>query len=392
MDFSLEPAHRKFIADFRSFLDESDFEWVQGRNEADALEKEGDRAFFGRLHDAGWQGVGWPEEFGGRGGSALDRWLYLEELSHRRLPRGDLTLSSVGPAIIAFGTDVQKGDYLPGILTGEFDFAVGYSEPDAGSDLGSLRTRAVRDGDHYVVNGQKVYITSAHYATHVWLAVRTDGDAPKHEGISVLVVDIDAPGVTIRPMHTQADGLTNEIFLDDVRVPVTALVGREGEGWRIITAALDLERNFPYSGLARDLEELIDWAATESDTEGVRMIRSEPVRSELTELAVDVEIARLFATRAAWSVEEGASATADSSMTKIWTSELRDRVAGVGLQMIGPAGQIKAGDGSAVLDGSLEQTFRWSPMMKIGGGANEIQRTIIARRGLGLGAKRERQR
>jgi alkylation response protein AidB-like acyl-CoA dehydrogenase len=384
VDLSLDDNHRRFLAALRAFLDKADVASASGRNEADALEKEGNSKFFAILHESGWAGVGWPKEHGGRGGSAIHRWLYLEELSHRRLPRGDLTLSSVGPAIFRFGTEEQKDRYLPGILKGDYRFAVGYSEPDAGSDLAALKTRAVRHDDVYTVKGQKVYVTSAHYATHLWLAVRTDESAPRHAGISVVVVPVDAPGVTIRPMETQADGWTNEVFLDDVVVSVGDRIGGENAGWKVITAALDLERNFPYSGLARDFEDLIRWASERPRGDNAMLIDDPFVRAELTKLAVDLEVARLLAMRAAWLAEEGMEATSESSMTKIWTSELRDRVAGFGLELMGSSGQLRAGDPRAEIDGCLEQVYRWSPMMKIGGGANEIQRNIIAR-GLGLG-------
>jgi 3-oxocholest-4-en-26-oyl-CoA dehydrogenase alpha subunit len=367
-----------FLEGFRRFLDSSDLSPFIGANESVALENEADATFFEFLNDAGWQGISWPVEFGGKGGSATEQWLYLEELSHRRLPRGDLTISSIGPAIMEFGTAEQKAAYLPGILSRAVVFGVGYSEPDAGSDLASLRTRAVRDGDEWVIDGQKVYITSAHYSSHIWLAVRTDPESKGRQGVSILIVPADAAGLTITNMETQADGLTNELFFDSVRVPASALVGEVDDGWRIIRAALDFERNFPYSGLASDLEDLITWAHT--PFENAAPIDDPTTQATLSMLAADMEVARLFAARVAAAIDEGESPTAAASMSKVWTSELRERVASQGLRLLGREGQRLSDESSL----SLEQIYRWTPMMKIGGGTNEVQRDIISSQGLGL--------
>ncbi|MFZ0666346.1 MAG: acyl-CoA dehydrogenase family protein [Acidimicrobiales bacterium] len=380
INFDLDEPQRNFLAGLRDFLDGTDLSRFIGANESVALENEADRSFFEHLNEAGWQGIAWPVEFGGKGGTATEQWLYLEELSHRRLPRGDLTISSIGPALMEFGTEQQKAAYLPGILSREVVFGVGYSEPDAGSDLASLRTRAVLDGDEWVIDGQKVFITSAHYSSHIWLAVRTDPNSVKREGISVVIVESDAPGLTITNMATQADGITNELFFDSVRVPRSALVGEVNEGWRIIRAALDYERNFPYSGLARDLEDLIEWAHARSVTTGAAPIDDPPTEATLAVMAADMEVARLFAARVAAAIDSGEAPTAMASMSKIWTSELRERVASQGLQMLGRDGQRHSEDSSL----SIEQIYRWTPMMKIGGGTNEVQRDIISSQGLGL--------
>jgi alkylation response protein AidB-like acyl-CoA dehydrogenase len=382
LDFALTERHATFLRQLRSFLSRPEVRRFETRDESAALEAEGDRAFFRMLYDAGYQGYGWPEEYGGHGGSAIEQWLYLEELSYRHLPRGDLTLSSVGPALIRFGTAEQKQRYLPRILTGEYDFAVGYSEPEAGSDLASLQTTAVREGDTYLVNGQKVYITSAHYASHIWLAARTSAELPRHRGISVLIVPVDAPGVTVREQRTQADGLTNEIFLDDVRVPVGNRVGEENDGWAVITSALDLERNFPYSGVARDFELLLAVCAEERDSR--QLLNDDAVVDELVTLAADVEAARLLTMRVARLVDEGTPATAASSMSKVWVSELRERMTSAALSHLGDRAQLAVGEAEAPGGGVFEHIYRWSPMMKIGGGVNEVQRDVIARRGLGL--------
>lgn len=381
MDFGLSGEQCDFLEGFRAALASPEVAGYECRNEADALEHEGDRAFFALLHDAGWLGVSWPPEHGGRGAGALEQWLTLEELSHRRLPRGDLTLSSIGPALMRFGSTEQREDFLPGILDGTVVFAVGYSEPDAGSDLASLVTRARRDADGWVLDGRKVFITSAHYATHIWLAARTGDPGSGNRGISVFVVPVDAPGVAVVPMRTQADGLTNEVVLDAVHLPAGSLVGEPDGGWAIIRAALDFERNFPYAGLARDFEELVVWAdAVRPD--GTRSLDDTATCQVLCDLAADLEVARLLAAKAAWCDDAGETATAPASMSKIWTSELRYRLAGYGMRLLGSAGQLRSGPATEGL--SLEHIWRWAPMMRIGGGVNEIQRDLVASRALGL--------
>jgi 3-oxocholest-4-en-26-oyl-CoA dehydrogenase alpha subunit len=381
VDFGLTDEQLDFLIGLRSVLSTPEVAVYECRDEADALEHEGDRAFFALLHASGWLGVSWPEEHGGRGAGSLEQWLTLEELSHRRLPRGDLTLSSIGPALMRFGTPEQRAQFLPGILEGSVVFAVGYSEPDAGSDLASLTTRARPEGEGWVVEGRKVFITSAHYATHVWLAARTGPPGSGNKGISVFVVPVDAPGVSVVPMRTEADGLTNEVVLDAVHLPAAALVGDLHGGWGIIRTALDFERNFPYAGLARDFEELVDWAGRERP-DGTTPLDDAATCQALCDFAADVEVARLLAARAAWCDDAGETATAPASMSKVWTSELRQRLAGYGMRLLGPAGQLRTG--SATEGVGLEHIWRWAPMMRIGGGVNEIQRDLVASRGLGM--------
>lgn len=384
MHFTLEPEHSSFQDQLRSFLDDVP-EAPQNRNEVEALESEGGGAFLAQLEEAGWLGVGWPRDFGGQGRSAIEQWLFLEEMAYRRLPTGGLSVSSVGPTIMRVGTEEQKQRYLPGILRGEIDFAVGYSEPNAGTDLASLETRAVREGDEYVINGQKIYTTAAHYATHIWLAARTGGREVKHRGISVIIVPLDTPGITVRPLYTQAGVRTNEVFLEDVRVPVANRVGEENAGWYIIAMALDFERIFPYSGLAREFERLVEWAGEQDmGSQGTTVLEDPVARQSLAELAVDLEVARLFSLRTAWMIEQGEVPNVEASINKVWLSELRQRVASAALGLMGEAGQLRVGTDGAPLDGDFEQIYRFFPMLKFGGGTNEIQRNIIAQRGLGL--------
>ena len=397
MDFELTADQQAFLQELRAYLDSLDVAELGIRTDADAMDPFGAeavatdeatgepkaRTFIKQLGKDGWLGVGWPKEYGGGGRSHIEQWLFLEEMAHRRLPTGGLTISSIGPTIMRVGTEEQKRKYLPGMLSGEIDFAVGYSEPNAGTDLASLETRAERQGDEYIVNGQKIYTTAAHYATHIWLAVRTDETAVKHRGISVLIVPLNTPGITVRPLYTQADIRTNEVFFEDVHVPVENRVGEENMGWYIIAMALDFERIFPYSGTARDFEELIDWARQAHD-DGQSLLDVEMVRDTLVPHAVDVEISRLFSLRTAWLTEEGEVPNVEASINKVWTSELRQRMTSTALSLMGAAGQQGIGSDGAPLDGLFDQTYRFFPMGKFGGGTNEIQRNIIAQRGLKL--------
>lgn len=384
MDFGLSDTDGHLINEFHAFLDESDVSHFSAPNEAIAIHRdnEGGHEFLRALGEAGWLGVDLPSEVGGRDGSALQSWLIREELAYRMLPYGGLGLSSIAPTLARVGSARQKQRYLSPMLRGELDIVVGYTEPEAGSDLGSLRTRAVRDGDDYIVDGQKTFITGAQCASHVWLAVRTGSSDSGRDGVSILIVPLDATGVDVRSQPTHGSGQTNAIHFDGVRVPVADRIGAENKGWGIIRVALDLERSFHFAGLGRELQRLIHWARAICN--GDQAIDRTEVREQLAELAADMEIARLLSLRVAWGASTGNELPGGSSMLKVWVSELRERVANCALDLMGPTGTIQGGDPKAGADGSFEQLYRFVPMMKIGGGANEIQRNIIARAALGL--------
>jgi hypothetical protein len=266
--------------------------------------REHGRRFLRRLGADGWLGISWPREYGGQGRDPVEQWLFAEELYDRRLPNGLLTLNVIGPTLIRMGSAEQKADYLPRILAGDIVFAIGYSEPDAGSDLAALRTRAVRDGSDYVVTGQKIWTTGASVATHLWLATRTGRPEDRHRGITMLITPIDAPGISVTPIITQGGERTNAVFLDGVRVPVSQRIGAENDGWAAVTAALNFERMFYHNEPRWELRQLTGWAAAEGlltgDTAEARALQ------EVTgEHAVDVEICRLFALRGAHMLADG---------------------------------------------------------------------------------------
>jgi 3-oxocholest-4-en-26-oyl-CoA dehydrogenase alpha subunit len=383
VDMTLTVEQERFIAGFRCYLDGLDLDLaaVRAEFESDPMQIVGvAREFVRRLGHDGWLGVGWPVEHGGGGRSAVEQWLFLEELAHRRLPSGNLTTSSLGPTLARVGTEQQRAAFLPGILAGDIDFAIGYSEPEAGTDLASLTTRAVRRGDSYLVNGQKIYTTGAHVATHLWLAARTGTREDRHRGLTLLIIPLPTPGVQITPIMTQGDERTNQVFLTDVEVPATALVGEENGGWSVITTQLNFERLFCYSDLSHQFELVLDWARASGAFE------LSPVRVSLAELAADLEVCRLFSMRAAWLLDHDRVPVAEASMNKIWYSELRQRLSVVALDIMGPLGQLRGGHPLAPLDGRMERAYRASTVIKFGAGTNEVQRDIIAQRGLGAGA------
>lgn len=385
MKTALGPDQLAFLAELRAYLDGLDPELVE-RARAENIEdpmqvREHGRAFLRTLGRDGWIGVGWPRAYGGQGRSPVEQWLFIEELYNRRLPNGLLTVSSIGPTLIRLGTPEQQAEFLPRILAGELDFAIGYSEPDAGSDLASLRTRAVRDGDFYVVNGQKIWTTGAQVATHLWLAVRTGSPESRHRGLSVLITPMDAPGISIRPIITQGGERTNMVFLDNVRVPARYRVGAENDGWTAITTVLNFERMFHHNEPRWELRQLVEWAQNAGLLDGAH---PEAVATQLRigELAADVEVCRLFAFRGARMLARGQVPQAEASANKIWWSELRQRICDVGLSSIGDSGTIAFGSPHAPAHGHLDHGLRSSPVWRFGGGTNEIQLDIIAKRGL----------
>jgi alkylation response protein AidB-like acyl-CoA dehydrogenase len=335
------------------------------------------------LLERGWMRMCWPVEYGGLGRDPLYQFVFIETMEYWGMPYGNLTYTSIAPALLRHGSDAQKKKYLPGIWSGEYRFAIGYSEPNAGTDLAALRTRAVRDGAGWIISGQKIWTSLAETATHVWLAARTDPDVPRHQGISLFIVPIDAPGVTIRPLWTLAGGRTNETFYDAVRVGDDALVGKPGDGWGIVMHALNHERVglAPTGNLARLYDTLVD----ELRARRPELLADPAVRRRLAELLLALARQRALATKNAFTISRGGIAPAEASMAKISGSELRYELTNTALDLLGRAGALMRDSGPlAPADGRLESTWRISPILRFGGGTNEVQRTIIATRGLGM--------
>ncbi|MGH1561628.1 acyl-CoA dehydrogenase family protein [Mumia sp. DW29H23] len=381
------PTQRAFLAELRSYLDGLDAELVdatRAENIEDPMQpREHGRRFLRRLAADGWLGVSWPQEYGGQGRTEIEHWLFAEELYNRRLPNGLLTLNVIGPTLMLTGTEEQKADYLPRIINGELVFAIGYSEPDAGSDLASLRTRAVRDGDEYVVNGQKIWTTGGHVATHYWLAARTGKQEDRHRGVSLFIVPMDAPGITVTPIVTQGGERTTSVFLDDVRIPASQRIGEENDGWSAIVCALNFERMFFHNEPRWELEQLAGWADEHGLLDG-ESPEAYALQERMGEHAVDVEICRLLALRGASMLAEGKVPVAEASANKIWWGELRQRICDTGLDLIGEEGAIAHGSPYAPAHGHLEHGLQSSPVWRFGGGTNEIQLDMIANQGLGM--------
>lgn len=338
-----------------------------------------------RMGEDGWLGIGWPTEYGGRGRGPIDQMIFVEESHWAGVPLPLLTLNSIGPTLMRLGTDDQRARWLPGILRGRTHFSIGYTEPSAGTDLASLRTTAVRDGDEYVVRGEKLYTSAIQYADFVWLAVRTEPDAPKHKGLSVLVVPTDAPGFHWTPLRTMAGEFTSATFYEDVRVPVANRIGAENQGWKIITNQLNHERVAicPVSGILRDVEEVVAWARATRLSDGRRVIDQEWVQLHLARVRARAEYLKLLNWKVAWAADKGLD-PADASATKVFGTEFALEAYRLLLEVVGQAGYLPDGTPGSVLQGRLERSSRAQTIFTFGGGTNEIQRDLIAMIGLGL--------
>ena len=332
----------------------------------------------------GWLGVGWPKQYGGQGRSPIEQFIFSDEVQRAGFPLPFLTLNTVGPTIMENGTEEQKREFLPRILAGELHFAIGYTEPGAGTDLAALRTRAVRDGDHYVINGSKVFTSLADYSDYIWLAARTDPDAKKHRGISIFMVPTNSPGYKCTPIYTMAGVRTNATFYEDVRVPASALIGNENDGWALITSQLNRERIalIAVGPLERMLEEVCRWAQITRLADGRRVIDQEWVQVTLARVRAKWEVLKLLNWRQAWCMTQGSLNFADASTVKVFGSEFYVEAYQGLLEVLGQVGYLRAGSAEAVLRGRLEFIYRATLILTFGGGTNEIQRDIIAMAGL----------
>ena len=387
MEFALDESQQAWVKDVREFL-RAEFD---AEAEQEARRRGGEssgpvlRGFRAAMAERGWLALTWPVGYGGSGRSTFEQFLLMDEFAYWGAPAIDLTASAVAPTIMRFGTDEQKARWLPAILRGEVECAIGYSEPDAGSDLASLRTSARLDGDTWVVNGEKLWNTGAEFATHEWLVVRTDPAAPKHKGLSVFMVPIDAPGVSVQPILTWGGIRTNSVVFTDVRVGADHLIGTLNEGWRYVTTALDFERVSVgvTGGLRRLYDETLRYIDTREE-DGAPLVAQADVRHTLADLAARIELARLLNYRAAWMVDQGLMPNAEASMTKVVTTELQAELAATVLGLAGgDAAGAPVGEQPLAVTLALHM-YRQAPYLRFGGGTNEIQRDIIAQRGLGL--------
>ncbi|HEV3068871.1 MAG TPA: acyl-CoA dehydrogenase family protein [Streptosporangiaceae bacterium] len=347
----------------------------------------------------GWLVLSWPEEYGGRGGSGVEQLIFTDEAAVAGVPVPFLTLHTVGPTIMRFGTAEQKAHYLPRIAGGEIHFSIGYSEPEAGTDLASLRTRAVRvkgdseggtgrrsgGGDCYLVNGQKMWTSLIQYADYVWLACRTDADAPRHKGLSILIVATDAAGFSWTPVRTVAGTTTSATYYSDVRVPASALVGEENQGWPLITNQLNHERvaltsSAPVLGALREVTE---WARATKLASGGRVIDAEWVQLNLARVHAKAEFLKLMNWRIAAQAGDGPGLAA-ASATKVFGTEFATEAYRLLMEVLGANALVRDGSAGALLSGRIERMHRSALILTFGGGTNEVQRDLIAAAALGL--------
>ncbi|HEY3469750.1 MAG TPA: acyl-CoA dehydrogenase family protein [Amycolatopsis sp.] len=333
-----------------------------------------------QLGKDGWLALGWPKEYGGQDRSMLDQLIFTDEAAVAGVPVPFLTVNTVGPTIMRYGTEEQKAFYLPKIAAGELHFSIGYSEPEAGTDLASLRTRAERDGDEYVVTGQKMWTSLIEYADYVWLAVRTDPDAKKHRGLSMLIVPTSSPGFSWTKVHTVAGAGTSATYYDGVRVPVSARVAEENAGWPLITNQLNHERVALTSSapVRKALADVLEWARETG------AIEQEWVRSHLARVHAGAEYLKLRNWRIAWAAAASELGPAEASATKVYGTEFAIEAYRLLMEVLGAAAVVREGSPGALLAGRIERLHRSALILTFGGGTNEIQRDMIAATALGL--------
>jgi len=344
------------------------------------------RAVVKQMAADGWLGIGWPVEYGGQGRSQIEQFIFFDESMRAGAPVPMLTINTVGPTLMKYGSQEIKDFFLPKILAGELHFCIGYTEPEAGTDLASLTTSAVRDGDEYVINGQKVFTSLASDADYIWLATRTDPDVRKHAGLSMFVVDMKSPGLEVEPMDLLSDHNICTTFLDDVRVPATNLVGGENKGWGLITSQLNHERvTICSSGiLDKCLQGTRSWAQQKRLPDGRRVIDQEWVQLNLARVYAGLELLKLINWKVAWSATQGRLDVADASTTKAFGTEFYLESFRLLMEVLGQRGYLKRGSPEAVISGHLETLYRGLLILTFGGGTNEIQRDLIGMFGLKL--------
>ena len=395
MDYEFTEEEKRFRQEVDEFVqkllpqdwEERAFYWPGGYGTAPIAEKEYEpfvREFNRKLGSRGWLTLGWPRQFGGQG-SMMRQAIVDEVTSYYRAPAGGVATLIAGPTIAAVGSEEMKQNWLPRIAAGETTFWLGYSEPNAGSDLGSIRTSARPDGDDFIVNGQKIWGSAAHVSDYAWLLVRTDPKATKHRGASLFIVDNRSPGITIRPIENICGIHSfNEVFFDNVRVPRENVVGGLNQGFYHVMLALQFERLLVGAGaFRRVLEDLVRYVR-ETSQSGQPLSKDPLIRNKLASLAIDVEVLYGFYWKTAGLLDRGQIPELEASVLKLFATELSRKLAGTGMEILGLSGQLERGSGGAPLRGRISLGYLDSVSGPIGAGTSEIQRTIIATRGLGL--------
>ena len=389
MDFRFSEEQERLRQEVRQFLEQELPGWAEGAPDGLAALVPGYLYFpeFERkLGARGWLGLSWPVEYGGGGLTPIDQLVVDEELAAYGAPGSEnIGRTIVAPSLLAYGSDEHKRRYLPPLARGEISFCLGYTEPEAGSDLVSLQTRAVAQGDDFIINGRKLYMSAAAWTTHCWLLARTDPEAPQHRGLSAFVVPMDSPGVMVSRLTNLLDtDWFNEVLFEDVRVPRENLVGQENRGWYQVAAALDVERLalYPYLTHYRVFRALLRYAAQMGDEMPGHRAR---LRQKLAELAIEFQVARLLTYRAVWLRSQGGRRPDwEAAQVKLFNSEMAQRLYQVAVEVVGLHAQLRGDSARAVLSGVVAQGYLSTVQETIGAGTSEVQRNIIAGRGLGL--------
>ena len=386
MNFDFTPKQRRFRDELRSFLE---LEVPLERQEVFGVETKEQydfgRALARKLAARRWLAVGWPKEHGGGGQGPIEQAILNEEMGYRMAPRtGTTGLDYVGPALMVFGTREQQAEFLPAIASGEVEYCQGFSEPNAGSDLASLELRAVRDGDEYILNGSKLFTSYAFHAEYIYLLARTDPQASKHRGISMFIIDLKTPGVSLNPLPYINGAMAAQTFFDDVRVPTTTLIGQENQGWYHAMTTLDYERSGleRYGRTRRAFDDFVLYCQ-ESNGKGGPPVDDPTVRYKLAEIRLGMEAWRLLCWNVVWLQSTGAVPNAEASEAFLHGTEERLRFAQTAMQILGPYGTLRHGSKWVPIQGTIEGIHRES-MHLHGAGTSEIHRNIIAQRGLGM--------
>ncbi len=391
MDFRDTPEQAKWRQEVRDFIESELPDGWRGVSAEDELD-EGSRGvtqqWRRKLAARGWIAPAWPKEYGGAAMGIIDQFILSEELARAQAPPPDMgAVGMFGPTIIVYGTEEQKKQHLAGILSGEVRWCQLYSEPGSGSDLASLQTRAVRDGDDYIINGRKIWTSGAHRSQRGVLLARTDPAVPKHKGISYFLLDMKTPGITVQPLiDMEGSHMFNEVLFEDVRVPKRDLLGEENRGWYQATTTLDFERSSIGSavGVGATLDDLLRYARQHHDDDTTVFSSKPMLRNEFADRRIEVQTALLLSYRVVTMQAKGLIPNHEASCAKLFTTELTQRVARTGLNMLGLYGQLATGSKRAPLEGKLRRMYLRTVPMTIMGGTSEIQRNIIAGRGLGM--------
>lgn len=385
MEFEFTKEEEDLIKEVRKFIkDETTSELLSETRTLGAIYGGPEaRKFFQKFGAKGWLTPKWPKEYGGLGASEMTTYMVRDELAYARLPSSFVGAYMAGPTILRFGSEEMKKEFLSRIARGEIEFALGYTETQAGSDLAALRLRAEDKGDFFLLNGQKTFNTHCHVADYHWLAARTDSNAPKHKGVSMMIVDLKSPGITIRPLITMAGWRTNEVYYDNVIVPKNNLLAEKNRGIYYLMSALDFERMFTVGTYRRLFEDIVEYAK-DTVVDGKPLSKNPLIRQKLAQMAIELEVTKLLYYQLPYILDKGAIPNYQSSMEKTFATEVCQRITETGMEVLGLYGQLKDGSKWVPLAGMVEYFYRYSVVVTIYGGSSEIQRNIIALRGLGL--------